>query len=354
MYDRGYVLPANAGSCGKLRPGHSTLSEYNLNLVSVQLQINHLQFAKRLSTEYSNTRLANCQELFIIFLTNGYYGAIVAVSVKAGGERMVETTGDRIKACRREKGLTQGELGEMVGLSTTAIMRYEKNMREPKAQAFHAIAEVLGVSEDYLLCRTDDPTPQDTTVESAFVSSERAIIFRERLSAYLKTFDSEDIFEVYGTYKPYEDLLTGERNASFADVVNIAEELGLSTRYLLGETGDPLPTLNELAQRASVDPDEVDVVKAFEQWRNMDDKYLLSHRHSISKQSEESTKKALKLLSDLVLDICHDEKVTTEAQQLYEKEFMPIRIGHVIDFITANRKFLKQNMPGMLPVDNEK
>lgn len=265
---------------------------------------------------------------------------------------MVETTGDRIKACRREKNLTQGELGEMVGLSTTAIMRYEKNMREPKAQAFHAIAEALGVSEDYLLCKTDDPTPEDATTESAFVSSERAKIFRERLSAYLNTVDSEDVFEVYGTYKPYEDLLEGEREVSFADVVNIAEELGLSTRYLMGETEEPYPTLNGLVQRSSVNSDDMDVIQTFEQWQNAQDRYLLSHKHSISKQSEESTKKALKLLSDLVLDICHDEKVTTEAQQLGEKEFMPIRIGLVIDFIKANSKFLKQNMPGMLPVDN--
>ena len=42
------------------------------------------------------------------------------------------TVGENIKHFRKEKGYTQEELGYMVGLSGVAIMRYEKEQREPK------------------------------------------------------------------------------------------------------------------------------------------------------------------------------------------------------------------------------
>lgn len=59
--------------------------------------------------------------------------------------------GDRMKAARTAKGLTQEQLGEMVGMSGVAIMRYEKNQREPRQKALNKIAMVLGVSEAWLM-----------------------------------------------------------------------------------------------------------------------------------------------------------------------------------------------------------
>lgn len=83
-----------------------------------------------------------------------------------------ETTGSRIKGCRIKKKLTQGELGALVGVSATAIMRYEQGEREPKVQTFRAIAKALDVSEEYLLLLTDNPMPiydfQHVAFEAAF------------------------------------------------------------------------------------------------------------------------------------------------------------------------------------------
>jgi len=39
---------------------------------------------------------------------------------------------NRIKIARMRKGLTQDQLGKLVGVSGVAIMRYEKNQRQPK------------------------------------------------------------------------------------------------------------------------------------------------------------------------------------------------------------------------------
>ncbi|MDO4982310.1 MAG: helix-turn-helix transcriptional regulator [Eubacteriales bacterium] len=72
------------------------------------------------------------------------------------------TMGERIRDCRKACGMTQSELAELVGVSTSAIVRYEKSpddpdYTEPKVKTFKAIASALHVSEDYLLCKTNDP-----------------------------------------------------------------------------------------------------------------------------------------------------------------------------------------------------
>ncbi len=79
-----------------------------------------------------------------------------------------ETIGERIKSIRKAQGLSQNELGALVGVSGTAIMRYEKGEREPKIQLFRDIAKALRVSEGYLLLMTDDPTPKCDFVSTAF------------------------------------------------------------------------------------------------------------------------------------------------------------------------------------------
>ncbi len=58
--------------------------------------------------------------------------------------------GYRIKELREEKNLTQTQLGEMVGVTGVAIMRYEKNLREPNSAMIKKLADALGVSAGYL------------------------------------------------------------------------------------------------------------------------------------------------------------------------------------------------------------
>lgn len=53
--------------------------------------------------------------------------------------------GENIRFHRKEKGLTQEELGELLGISGVAVMRYEKGQREPKQETLLKIAKVLGV-----------------------------------------------------------------------------------------------------------------------------------------------------------------------------------------------------------------
>jgi len=61
-------------------------------------------------------------------------------------------------------GLTQGEMAKLVypgqgGLNQSAISQVEKGVKGFRAETLGEIADVLGTSTDYLLGRTDDPTP---------------------------------------------------------------------------------------------------------------------------------------------------------------------------------------------------
>lgn len=64
--------------------------------------------------------------------------------------------GQRIKMIRKSRGMTQEVLGNLVGLSGVAIMRYEKDQREPNQEIVTKIANALDVSE--LTLRRLEPT----------------------------------------------------------------------------------------------------------------------------------------------------------------------------------------------------
>lgn len=56
------------------------------------------------------------------------------------------TVGERIKAARKAKGLTQKELGEACGIAESTIRRYELGKLNPKYETLQKIAEPLGVN----------------------------------------------------------------------------------------------------------------------------------------------------------------------------------------------------------------
>lgn len=62
------------------------------------------------------------------------------------------TTGEKIKALRREHGLTQGELGEKLGIQRAAIQKYEKGtVKNIKRDTLIRLAEILETTPEYLL-----------------------------------------------------------------------------------------------------------------------------------------------------------------------------------------------------------
>lgn len=59
--------------------------------------------------------------------------------------------GNRLKKARLKKGLTQEELGNIVGVGKSAICCYEKETRNPSLETIIEFMSVLKVTSDYLL-----------------------------------------------------------------------------------------------------------------------------------------------------------------------------------------------------------
>jgi transcriptional regulator with XRE-family HTH domain len=75
---------------------------------------------------------------------------------------MVEHLGDRIRMHRARLRLSQGELARQVPISLTWMNAIECGHADPRGTHLKALAQALGVSADYLLGLTDDPTPLRT------------------------------------------------------------------------------------------------------------------------------------------------------------------------------------------------
>ncbi len=73
--------------------------------------------------------------------------------------KKLETMGQRIRALRREKKLTQGDLAKIVGVSAPNVTGWEKDAYAPKADPLSKMAAYFGVSTSYIT-NGDESGPQ--------------------------------------------------------------------------------------------------------------------------------------------------------------------------------------------------
>ena len=58
---------------------------------------------------------------------------------------------NKIKELRKEKGLTQKQLAELVNKSETGLASWEQGLSEPSVNDIRALCKIFEVSADYLL-----------------------------------------------------------------------------------------------------------------------------------------------------------------------------------------------------------
>ena len=73
---------------------------------------------------------------------------------------------ERLKALRKEIGMTQIELGEKLNYGSTAIANYEAGRNQPSIPDLMKIASIFDVSMDYLLCVSDIRRPYEVSEET--------------------------------------------------------------------------------------------------------------------------------------------------------------------------------------------
>lgn len=62
---------------------------------------------------------------------------------------------EKLQKLRKEKGFTQAELAEKVGVSTRSIQNYELGMRYPKRNILDKLCEILETRIEYLVSSDD-------------------------------------------------------------------------------------------------------------------------------------------------------------------------------------------------------
>lgn len=99
---------------------------------------------------------------------------------------------DRLIALRKEKHLTQAEIAKILNLSRSTYSGWEIEGKEPDVETLCFLANLFGVSCDYLLGYSDDRTHSDTVLaddRDSFLSHYKSLppVLRESVA---KTFDS--------------------------------------------------------------------------------------------------------------------------------------------------------------------
>lgn len=80
------------------------------------------------------------------------------------GKGVTHMMGPRIAALRRQLRMSQADLARQLNISPSAVGMYEQGRREPSAELLVELADVLGVTTDYLL------TGQSHSIEDSKLS----------------------------------------------------------------------------------------------------------------------------------------------------------------------------------------
>lgn len=69
-----------------------------------------------------------------------------------------KSMGETISTLRREKGMTQKELADMLNITDKAVSKWERDIACPDTQTIPKLAEILGVSVEELMNAKTTPT----------------------------------------------------------------------------------------------------------------------------------------------------------------------------------------------------
>lgn len=69
---------------------------------------------------------------------------------------MIIELGDRLRKLRMENHLRQDQVARLVGVERSSVSLWEGNLRQPSYTTLVRLANLYGVTTDYLLGRVDD------------------------------------------------------------------------------------------------------------------------------------------------------------------------------------------------------
>jgi transcriptional regulator with XRE-family HTH domain len=121
--------------------------------------------------------------------------------------------GQMIKLCRKEKGFTQSELAELIGVSMQAVSKWETDAGMPDISQIVPLAKVLEVSSDKLLGLCE------------YESSEELAILRKQIGHHTISFGHDEAQRIYDLAVPYFSAHPTNSEVAFWCIESLAELL---------------------------------------------------------------------------------------------------------------------------------
>ena len=89
-----------------------------------------------------------------------------------------------IKDIRTRKNMTQADVANALGVSSVVYSRYETGARQPSTEVLIQMADIFGVTVDYLLGRQDIEDSTLSSFELQLISASRNADERARQDAW--------------------------------------------------------------------------------------------------------------------------------------------------------------------------
>lgn len=170
----------------------------------------------------------------------------------------MSTTGEKIKRTRMYKGLTQEELGKILGVSTISIGQWERGVRKLKIDTIAKIAKALDV--DIIDLINDDFTTKHSKNKKMLISN------NENIKHLTESKTKEQNL-----------LLCAEEAGEWIQAVSkMARGTPEERRYkrrrdkLIGETADLIICIDIIRQMYGIDDDELQEMIDYKMQRNLE------------------------------------------------------------------------------------
>ena len=140
---------------------------------------------------------------------------------------------EKLKVLRKEKGLTQKSLSNMLNISQGAYVKWENGKREPNFEKLSMLACIFDVSIDFLLSENLEIS-KETYLK---LKEEKKNLFSVRLKELRLQhgFSQEELAEKIGIKRnSYSDWENGKCKPNYEKLEKIADFFGVSLDWLFG------------------------------------------------------------------------------------------------------------------------
>lgn len=161
----------------------------------------------------------------------------------------------RLKNRRKDLGLTQDQLADIVNTKKSTISNYETGYSSPNPEMLRDLADALKTTTDFLLGRSNDPTDQ-----SSFQSNRLRNLRKERSLTQNELGEKLSLDE--STISAYE---TGSLIPDLDTVNKLSSFFGVTVDYLMGRSISRVPDAGRAYYGGGKDwtPEEIVAAEAY-------------------------------------------------------------------------------------------